>query len=320
MNSSGSRKWTRGFTLIELLVVIAIIAVLIALLLPAVQQAREAARRSQCRNHLKQLGLAYHNYHDTHGRLPPSCVAKTTGTNQNSIRSWGYQAMLLPFLEQTALYNAIGVGNAPLVPNTNLTDPSDYTTAAAGSVEELFSTYIPVFQCPSASGPRSNPYLNKLGTMMYAANSEIAIEPSNVPAGNGARCYTFSDIRDGTTNTILMGEKVLMDAPFVSIGSNWISGYPCGSGRSHVIAPQSRMNVPFTGTLDSATNCFSGGGFGRTTTASPHTGGAHLLMCDGAVKFVSENVQANPDPAAAGGNYTWQNLFNINDKNTIGEF
>lgn len=320
MNLPRRRKPVRGFTLIELLVVIAIIAVLIALLLPAVQQAREAARRSQCRNHLKQLGLAYHNYHDTHGRLPPSCVAKTNGTNQNQVRSWGYQAMLFPYLELTALYNAIGVGNAPLVPNESLSNTADYTTATAGSVEELFTTYIPVLQCPSAPGGRVNPYMTKLGTMMYAANSEIAIEPTNSPAGNGARCYTFSDIRDGTSNTILMGEKVLMESPFVAIGTNWISAYPCGNGRSHIIAPQSRMNVPFSGTLDTATNCFQGGGFGRVTTASPHTGGAHLLMCDGAVKFVSENVEANPNPEAPAGNYVWQNLFNINDKNPIGEF
>src|SRR5688572_8489446 len=90
------RTARRGFTLVELLVVIAIIGVLVALLLPAIQAAREAARASQCRNHLKQVGLALHQYHDTMGRLPPGWVAN----QPEGVPGWGWSAALLPYLEQ----------------------------------------------------------------------------------------------------------------------------------------------------------------------------------------------------------------------------
>ncbi len=325
------KKARDAFTLIELLVVIAIIAILVALLLPAVQQAREAARRSQCQNNMKQLGLAYHNYHDQHGRMPPSCVAGGTGTGtQNVLHAWGYQAMLLPFLEQSTLYNAIGVGNSNRIPNTNLSNTKDYTTANSGSVEQLLTTRIPSFFCPSADGASTNQFQSKLGTMMYAANSEIAIEPAAVSGiYRGARSYTFADIADGTSNTLLMGEKALMSSPFLSIGSTWIAAIGCsnatGARRSHIVAPENRMNMAFTGTWDDVNNCFNSSSqveTTRATLASPHVGGAYLLMCDGSVRFVSENIQANPlvGSGSGTGDYIWQNLFNINDKNVVGAF
>src|SRR5688572_17707501 len=126
----------RGFTLIELLVVIAIIAILIALLLPAVQQAREAARRTQCKNNMKQLGLAFHNYHDSHKRFPMSYVAFVTPANgsQDVDFNWGYMTMLLPFIDQAPLFNQLAPGTTPRIPQdpTKWTPPS-YTTAQAGS-------------------------------------------------------------------------------------------------------------------------------------------------------------------------------------------
>src|SRR5436190_1229599 len=127
----GSRR--RGFTLIELLVVIAIIAVLIALLLPAVQAAREAARRIQCTNNLKQLGLGIHNYESTHGVLPPQQVLSFTGSALNWKSTWGVSSRIAPFLELGPMYNAINFTN-------RTSDPSNVT---------VVSLTLSVLICPS---------------------------------------------------------------------------------------------------------------------------------------------------------------------------
>ncbi|HTI49623.1 MAG TPA: DUF1559 domain-containing protein, partial [Planctomycetaceae bacterium] len=102
-----SKSRFRGFTLIELLVVIAIIGVLVALLLPAVQQAREAARRAQCKNNLKQLGLALHNYHDTANTLPPGWISGNAGVTATGCSGWGWGTMILPNLDQGPLYQTL---------------------------------------------------------------------------------------------------------------------------------------------------------------------------------------------------------------------
>jgi prepilin-type N-terminal cleavage/methylation domain-containing protein len=139
MKKAKLRKWS-GFTLIELLVVIAIIAVLIALLLPAVQQAREAARRTQCRNNLKQLGLALHNYHDNYGRLPKcvywySAPSYTNGIAQNpQPRNFSWISMILPFIDQGPFYNSINF-NAPA-----------FNQLING--KKLQSFTFPAFRCP----------------------------------------------------------------------------------------------------------------------------------------------------------------------------
>jgi prepilin-type N-terminal cleavage/methylation domain-containing protein/prepilin-type processing-associated H-X9-DG protein len=173
MRSLQSGIIRRGFTLIELLVVIAIIAVLIALLLPAVQQAREAARRAQCTNNLKQIGLAILNYHDIHGSIPTGGFAETSTTND-----YCWRALVLPQMEQTALYNAInfslpvgGTGGA-----TNANPKSGYT---------IWLTVVNTFLCPSDgtnqgglmpwSGSNSAPYPNPDGQ-----------SPTNNPPQNAA--------------------------------------------------------------------------------------------------------------------------------------
>ena len=317
-----NRPSKRGFTLIELLVVIAIIAILIALLLPAVQQAREAARRSQCKNNLKQIGLAFHNYLDTHNRFPPYCVATVTSGNQDTPRCWGYQLMILPFLDQAPLFNQLQVGQAALIPNAALTTSYDYSTAPANSQEQLFTKTLPVYLCPSANGDVINKFQNNLGTMMYAGNHQLFAQPPNGNTMRACPSTTISDIVDGTSNTLLMGEKALMSAPFLSIGAIWGSGRICGS-RVSIVASQTAMNTPFDGTHDATNLCYIENTptlATRANLSSPHVGGAHMLLCDGSVRFVSENIDTNPTPAATNGNYIYENLFNPNDKNTIGEF
>jgi prepilin-type N-terminal cleavage/methylation domain-containing protein/prepilin-type processing-associated H-X9-DG protein len=308
----------RGFTLIELLVVIAIIAVLIALLLPAVQQAREAARRTQCKNHMKQFGLAIHNYHDAFLQFPPAAVAGTA-SNQDIARGWSWTEMLLPYIDQAPLFTQIGVGATPLVPQTAMGNVNDYTTANAGSVEKLFTTNISMFLCPSAGGSNVNKYEKNLGTLMYAMNNQIC------PVPNPLRTVSMSEVLDGTSNTILMGEKALMDAPFVAIGAAWATSRICGA-RIHIVAAQNNMNTPFDGTHNATTNCYVENGtpvnrVSRAVAASPHTGGCHFLMGDGAVRFISENIAADPArPSNGAGLFLYQNLYNLNDRQPIGEF
>lgn len=309
----------RGFTLIELLVVIAIIAILIALLLPAVQQAREAARRSQCKNNMKQLGLAMHNYHDVYNMFPITSSIAGVGNNMDRENAWPYGMRILPYIDQAPLFNQIGVGETLTVPNdaANMGNQSDYTTANPGTIEKLLTTQIPVYMCPSANGDGVNQYQRNLGTMMYAMTSRTALYPSAGPYG-----VTISDFLDGTSNTILMGEKALMSAPFVSIGASWASHRVPGTSRIGIVHHISPMNTPFDGSHD-ATNLIylenTPALVTRAVIASSHPGGAHILLADGSVRFLSENIEEDPSTSLTG-NFVYQNLFNLDDENPIGEF
>ena len=328
----------RGFTLIELLVVIAIIAVLIALLLPAVQQAREAARRSQCQNNLKQIGLALHNYHDVFNKLPPNSIAgappATLNTTYNELNqdvdgAWSWAQMILPQLEQGGLYDALGVGKTNSVPRNpaNMTNINDYTTANANTPERLLTTKLAVYNCPSSPGGDVNKYQRNMGMLTYAMTNRIS---QQMIAPLRPKVVGLKDVTDGTSNTFMAGEKVPRESPFLAIGTVWGASKTCGN-RISIIADFCPMNTPFMGTHDAATNCYVETAQGaswatRAAAAGGHTGGAQFLMCDGSVRFVSENIQADPVWTDAFGsttineNYLWQNLFRLSDGNTITEF
>jgi prepilin-type N-terminal cleavage/methylation domain-containing protein/prepilin-type processing-associated H-X9-DG protein len=211
---SAQRSHRLGFTLIELLVVIAIIGVLIALLLPAVQAAREAARRAQCTNNLKQIGLALHNYHQAINCFPPGGTATTPigGGVRTGWGSWSAHAMLLPFMEQQAVYNACNF----MVPNVSNTTEGQYLNTTAST------TIINGFLCPSASAYPGgtgffgkaypgNSYFASLGASMSQWYSDGSAKPTGL-FDLGGTGYGVRDINDGTANTIAFSEWRIGDA------------------------------------------------------------------------------------------------------------
>ena len=223
MQGISASRFSRAFTLIELLVVIAIIGVLIALLLPAVQAAREAARRAQCLNNLKQIGLAMHNYHGTHDTFPPGYVSKAQGnqaTGQEIGPGWGWGKMLLNNLEQSPLYNSV---NFSLL----TTDPGSQTVR---------NTSLSVFLCPSNTGG-SGPLTIEDGTgnilvSDLSPSQYIAVvgqwEPEEFPAPNNGLFYRNSriclrDITDGSSTTLMSGERSQNVA-----NATWVGMVPFG--------------------------------------------------------------------------------------------
>ncbi|WP_417388927.1 DUF1559 domain-containing protein [Gimesia sp.] len=290
-----------GFTLIELLVVIAIIAILIALLLPAVQQAREAARRSTCKNNVKQIGLALHNYHETHRCFPPGWVQPSTSAScQPSVSSpsgcrpgWGWGTMLLPFIDQANMYNALNVKSTQLV--------------VTPSTES--KTTIPLFRCPSDTGSQLNSDRGGHATSNYKANygsrgtgTSINTSPHNAAGGNGSFWSNSNtrlrDLTDGASNTVLIGETARGRVGSTTYnGGIWVGYYDNGKTASVVWKTENHPGSLINGTLAWA---FS----------SQHTGGAHFLLGDGGVRFLSENIDGT----------TYENLGKISDGNVIGEF
>lgn len=302
----------KGFTLIELLVVIAMIAVLIALLLPAVQQAREAARRVQCKNNLKQIGLALHNYHDTHRVFPP--------LGATSYYSYSPQAQLLPFIEQANLYDLVDFGQPLMDPTkpayaTTLNPPN---AAAAGYA-------VPVFLCPSDGGQAviiddegdvwagGNYYANVgsgVGTTYYERRPSDGLFWS----GSSVR---FRDVTDGTSHTLcftesLFGLKNGTTAMLVDPQRQMarVSGGAPGSLTGDALLAASRSSTSFDGrrgeswirglgynalvsgflSPNSRDPDVSHHGNGLIAARSHHAGGVNAAFCDGSVRFVSESV------------------------------
>ncbi len=307
-------KSRRGFTLIELLVVIAIIAVLIALLLPAVQQAREAARRSQCKNSLKQVGLALHNYHDMVNTLPPGWIAVPTtpgNTNANAPR-WGWGTMILPMLDQAPLYNSLSSFS-----NGTQVGFGAIMTSFPNNTNVLLQTKINSLRCPSDTGTGLVTYGSQPTTTFGRSNYPAVFGNSfaTYPAGNGAffqnSRVNFAFFTDGLSNTFLVGER---RSPTPVQGGLIQGGDTIWAGIGEEI-PSATMGAALA-LGETATPMNSPGvnfpppanhlsGFG-----SQHVGGSHFLMGDGAVRFITENINANT--------YLW--LAAINDNNVIGDF
>jgi len=307
----------RGFTLIELLVVIAIIAVLIALLLPAVQQAREAARRTQCKNNLKQLALAMHNYHDTYGKFPALGV-RSPVSNYDKRTSWVIS--ILPMIEQGPLYQGI-MAQAALP--AGLPTPWDVGNNAFNN--QYWKKDLAALICPSDPAPpdrgESPALLNYKACMGddYRQNQWRPDEQSRQNRGifQCERFSTFGDITDGTSNTIMLGEVVKGGAPDDILGGvalNLTTWNPA-SCTARINPTTKRLTAPvretyrptggrawdgrpyFAGfatlTRPNGPTCHWGGVDGNEhmgPATSFHTGGAQVAMADGSVRFVSENI------------------------------
>lgn len=319
------KRKLRGFTLIELLVVIAIIAVLIALLLPAVQQAREAARRTQCKNNLKQFGLALHNYNDVVNILPSSItnitstVAPTGCCDRAGV---GALVHLLPYMDQAPLYNTINF-SSPLV-SWAAPVPS---SAPVGS--RYFEISPPGFRCPSDTTPPTyfhddnnwavGSYGLSDGAQFHLSNNGCTSYPGNVFGtgsdalssgtiganisgiySRGGYAARFRDITDGLSNTIFMGEVRAECSDHAQQG--W------ANTNNNFFATTAPINF---------NTCSPGAGCNNPTAwntsmgfKSRHVGGAHFLLGDGTVRFISENIDY----------MTYQKLGDRRDSQPIGEF
>ncbi|WP_437222948.1 DUF1559 domain-containing protein [Planctomicrobium sp. SH661] len=308
MTCYGKQPKLRGFTLIELLVVIAIIAVLIALLLPAVQQAREAARRSQCKNNLKQLGLAMHNYHETHNVFPPGMFNVINGYGPPYEGEAGttnrvtFMAMILPFIDQSALYQKFA----------SLTQ-SGGSTVYPWYVPGLCDAKIPTMFCPSdpsagfldpgGNGIHAN-YLGCTGARDWGAQYTNTDSTGAVPGGIfHCRSKTaLRDVTDGASNTILMGEILTVNGGEavaacptnidlrglmwngVHMTALFSTLYPPNPPNADILGYNACSRTPQTPVAANQQEHMN------LSARSLHTGGAHVTLADGSVRFISNNT------------------------------
>jgi prepilin-type N-terminal cleavage/methylation domain-containing protein/prepilin-type processing-associated H-X9-DG protein len=316
----------RGFTLIELLVVIAIIAILIALLLPAVQQAREAARRTQCRNHLMNLGLALHNYQWAHNVLPPGTVNPSGPIRSEPVRlpppAEGEDAAGFfdgsavgavdddaPFTDLSARYEMSWVVQIlPYIEQQNAYRKIDFKQSAYAPVHgKVRSHIIPLLVCPSDgnSSLRNGTAVTSYRGCHHDVEAPIDVDQNGVLFLNSAIGY--EQIEDGSSSTIFVGEAVTQ----TNAGLGWMSGTRStlrNTGRQPNqpdIDPATGQSLPVRQAPADDADPNLVGGF-----SSPHAGGAHFLMGDGSVRFMSNNI----DPKL------FQNLGNRRDGELVGEF
>jgi prepilin-type processing-associated H-X9-DG protein len=274
------KKTRRGFTLIELMVICCVAAVMLALFLPAVVQAQEEARRNSCKNNMKQLGLATHNYHDVHRTFPPAWVAKKPDADDGPFLGW--MTFLLPFVDQAPLYSQI---DFKVVDNN---DP------------KIFKTVLEVYRCPSDPMVALNPLRGKMATSSYSGNAGNERLPGSVDTPeklNGVMwrnsVIRFRDMTDGPSNIFVAGERCL----------------DSGSGIWMGVTKNRNEN-------DAITDCSHHAQLNKSITSfsSRHPGGANFLMGDGRVVFISEKIESKSELGV------YQKLSQRDDGEPVGDF
>ncbi|REJ71724.1 MAG: DUF1559 domain-containing protein [Planctomycetota bacterium] len=286
----------RGFTLIEATVVLAIITLLAALAAPALQGSREEARLTQCKNNLKQLGLALHNYHDVWVTFPPGWVQHDWDAPSPAGYCWS--AQILPYVGHAQLYNQFDFRRPPSTQDDWLLEPLD------------------VFRCPSDTLEPINELRGGFATSNYSGNfgskplprwlpSEMSqFWPGTMPTPDESdgilwcnSSVRIRDITDGTSNTIMVGERCVTSGGGIwpAVTSNHHENDAVTDG-SH----QSRLNDNYA------------------SFSSRHADGAHFLKCDGAVTFVSDDIDSRPASAREMG--TYQRIAGRNDGNVVRDF
>ncbi|QDU11528.1 DUF1559 domain-containing protein [Gimesia aquarii] len=341
------KKIKAGFTLIELLVVIAIIAILIALLLPAVQQAREAARRSTCKNNLKQIGLGLHNYHSTYGTFPASRIGpyESTCSSCTPDSRFSVYVPLLPFIDQAPLYQQItgNLGTSSFVWNINF---------------DAYRTKLPIINCPSDVDTAD---ITRLGQHNYLFSIGDRYSSLDTTSPGGLRgifglqsSVRMRDIIDGTSNTAMVSECIRPPGSGATTPANTFGANSRLNSTNPSACLASFVNGAFTsgpsGLLDrerslgtrwadgrsgyinfntilppNAPVCNGQASTGILPPSSRHEGGVHLLLADGAVRFISENidtgdVSASQVASGASPYGIWGGLGSKNGGEPLGEF
>ncbi len=322
-----------GFTLVELLVVIAIIGILIALLLPAVQAAREAARRSQCTNHLKQLGLAIHNYHDTTKKIVPRKIGTAgcgTSRNEGNCSRLSGFIPLLPFMEQTAMYDQIMGGD--MANTTGFGYPVAPGGPAGWMGWSVWNQQPTTLVCPSDPSAALTTQTNAFNNYMFSIGDSVGpaniYDLVNVRGAFGCRSgFTFADISDGLSNTIFMSERCkasftratsLVNEVDIRVGqAGNVAGLDTAPILCYAQATGNYFNAGiqlkgYSGTRwtdgqvervgfntvlpPNAPGCFANNNTNADSNmsvvppTSRHPGGVNALMGDGSVRFISNTI------------------------------
>ncbi len=311
-----------GFTLVELLVVIAIIGVLVGLLLPAVQSAREAARRTQCLNNLKQIGLAFHNYQDANGQLPNGSrdgderLDSYACCRSRTVSGWNWCFQILPYMEESGIYNLAPAAEDPTPPDLGRYHPKENLVAQ----QAVAMYYCPTRRAPAAYGS------GKFYRSDYVGNAGQR-EPGSIQSGSstgtkgtvvrgGTDTVTIERIRDGSSKTLLVGEKALHPDEFGTDGGDnemwnnngWDTdsvrhgGGMLSNGNTYGLPPLPDMKAPHREGGRWITVRDEGGnnwGQWHPYFGSSHSGGAAFCMADGAVRLVNFDVEGRIFRAAS---------------------